>query len=168
MGRWVKHIMRQMTRKGGFCLFLRAQLSAQMATLVDFLLTILLVRCFDLYYVYATFIGSFYGGVFNGVVNYKWTFKAKGVKKTHVAIKFFMVWICSIGLNTWGTYLLTELFAKIPWVKHTLSIYFGDYFLISKILVAFVVAICWNYNMQRLFVYKNTSFKKLLRRNQET
>ena len=70
------------SQKGGIFMFLRAQLSAQMATIADFLVTILLVRLFDVYYVYATLAGAIYGGIVNCVINYKWTFKPKG-KKTH-------------------------------------------------------------------------------------
>ena len=39
-------------------LFMKAQLSAQIATVIDFLITILLVKLFGIYYLYATFIGS--------------------------------------------------------------------------------------------------------------
>ena len=95
------------SQKGGFFMFLRAQLSAQMATIADFLVTILLVRLFEVYYVYATLAGAVYGGIVNCVINYKWTFKSTG-KKTNVAVKFILVWVCSIWLNTWGTYALTE------------------------------------------------------------
>ena len=98
------------SQKGGVFMFLRAQLSAQMATIADFLVTILLVRLFDVYYVYATLAGAIYGGIINCIINYKWTFKSKG-KKTHVAVKFIIVWVCSIWLNTWGTYTLTESLA---------------------------------------------------------
>lgn len=115
------------SQKGGFFMFLRAQLSAQMATIADFLVTILLVRLFEVYYVYATLAGAVYGGIVNCVINYKWTFKSTG-KKTNVAVKFILVWVCSIWLNTWGTYALTESLAKIPWVRDTLSQYFGDFF----------------------------------------
>ena len=60
------------SQKGGIFMFLRAQLSAQMATIADFLVTILLVRLFDVYYVYATLAGAIYGGIVNCVINYKW------------------------------------------------------------------------------------------------
>ena len=43
-------------------LFMKAQLSAQIATVIDFLITILLVKLFGIYYLYATFIGSVVGG----------------------------------------------------------------------------------------------------------
>lgn len=151
------------SQKGGIFMFLRAQLSAQMATIADFLVTILLVRLFDVYYVYATLAGAIYGGIVNCVINYKWTFKSKG-KKTHVAVKFVLVWVCSVWLNTWGTYALTESLAKIPWVRNTLSLYFGDFFIIPKVVVAIIVALFWNYNMQRFFCLPEYRYQKFIRK----
>ena len=137
------------SQKGGFFMFLRAQLSAQMATIADFLVTILLVRLFEVYYVYATLAGAVYGGIVNCVINYKWTFKSTG-KKTNVAVKFILVWVCSIWLNTWGTYALSQ--------------YFGDFFIIPKMAVAVIVALFWNYNMHRFFVYRNINIGSLFRK----
>ena len=165
MGDGLKKIARMVSQKGGFFLFLRAQLSSQMATISDFLVTILLVKLFNVYYVYATLSGAIYGGIVNCVINYKWTFKSHG-KKLHVAFKFILVWICSIWLNTWGTYALTELLGKIPWVRNTLSLYFDDYFLVPKIVVAIIVALCWNYVMQRYFVYRNINIKKFFKKSE--
>lgn len=163
MGDWLKRIGRIISREGGIFMFLRAQLSAQMATVADFLVTILLVRLFDLYYLYATLAGSIYGGILNCVINYKWTFKSKG-KKANVAIKFILVWTGSIFLNTWGTYMLTESLEKIPWVREKLSLYFSDFFIIPKLVVAVLVALLWNYNMQRIFVYRSIDMNRLFKR----
>ena len=145
-------------------MFLRAQLSSQVATIIDFLITILLVKLFNVYYVYATLFGAIFGGIINCVVNYKWTFKSTG-NKVNVAIKFVLVWLCSIWLNTWGTYMLTEAMAKIPWVRDTLSQYFSDFFIVPKIIVSLIVGFFWNYNMQRVFVYRDINVKNILRRH---
>ena len=37
MGDWLKRVARMISQKGGVFMFLRAQLSAQMATIADFL-----------------------------------------------------------------------------------------------------------------------------------
>ncbi|NAA11068.1 GtrA family protein, partial [Escherichia coli] len=58
-------------------------------------------------------------------------------------------------------YALTESLAKIPWVRDTLSLYFGDFFIIPKVVVAIIVALFWNYNMQRVFVYRNIDIRSL-------
>ena len=71
-------------------LFMKAQLSAQIATVIDFLITILLVKLFGIYYLYATFIGSVVGGIVNCVINYEWVFKAEDCKKIHVGLKYFL------------------------------------------------------------------------------
>ena len=72
MGDWLKKVARMISQKGGIFMFLRAQLSAQMATIADFLVTILLVRLFEVYYVYATLAGAIYGGsTINGLLNRK-------------------------------------------------------------------------------------------------
>ena len=146
-------------------MFMRAQFSSQIASLSDFLVTILLAKLFNLYYVYATFTGSVCGGIVNCIVNYKWTFKSKECKKVYVLIKYFLVWIGSIFLNTWGTYFVTESLGKSPWVRELLSHYVDDLFLFSKIVVSLLVGFLWNYNMQRIFVYRNFNFQSLCKRS---
>ena len=57
MGDWLKKVGTDDFPERRHLHVLRAQLSAQMATIADFLVTILLVRLFDVYYVYATLAG---------------------------------------------------------------------------------------------------------------
>ena len=83
-------------------IFFKAQISAQFASFVDFLVTILLVKAFAVFYLYATFTGSVVGGIVNCAINYGWVFHAEDCKKTHVAVKYLFVWGGSIILNTWG------------------------------------------------------------------
>ena len=58
-----------------------------------------------------------------------------------MALRYLAVWIGSIALNTTGTYLLTELT--------------GINYIISKIVVACLVATLWNYQMQRVYVFQS-------------
>ncbi len=144
--------------------FIKAQLSAQLATLTDFVVTVLLAKLVGVFYLYATFIGSVAGGALNCVVNYGWVFHAGGnCKKRYVAIKYFIVWGCSILLNTWGTYFLTEWLRSMKWVNGLLGYYVNDVFILSKIIVAVLVAFCWNYHLQRLFVYRNHEIWKFVK-----
>lgn len=135
--------------------FLKAQLSAQLASLVDFVTTVLLVKCFALFYLYATLIGSVVGGMVNCAINYRWVFSDSHCKSHFIVMKYTFVWIVSIALNTWGTYFLTEWLTRMPWLNRLLSSYIDDLFIFSKIVVAVLVALLWNYQMQRLFVYRN-------------
>lgn len=82
----MKQLITAFSEKGGIFMFLRAQLSAQLATVTDFVITIALAQFFGMYYVYATCIGSVCGGMFNCFVNYEWTFKCHECKKSHVII----------------------------------------------------------------------------------
>ncbi|MCR6505240.1 GtrA family protein [Bacteroides sp. KH569_7] len=144
-------------------IFFKAQISAQFASFVDFLVTILLVKAFAVFYLYATFTGSVVGGIVNCAVNYGWVFHASNCKKTHVAVKYLFVWGGSIILNTWGTFALTEWLTGMTWVNGLLGYYIDDVFILSKIIVAVLVAFFWNYHLQRFFVYRNHNIKGFLK-----
>lgn len=62
-----------------------------------------------LWYGYSTFIGALNGGIANCLINYRWVFHAFEMKKRNIAIRYLVVWGGSILLNTYGTYILTEL-----------------------------------------------------------
>lgn len=155
MAHWITNSAKAFSERGGIFMFIRAQFSSQIASAIDFLVTILLVKLWDIYYVYATFTGSICGGIVNCIINYKWTFKTKDCKKQYVIIKYLLVWIGSILLNTWGIYIMTEAISQNPWVQDKLNPYIEDLFVFSKIVVSLIVGFTWNYNMQRVFVYKN-------------
>lgn len=164
MVNWIKKFAKTVSEKGGIFMFLRAQFSSQLASITDFTVTIVLAKVFNVYYVYSTFTGSVCGGIINCIINYKWTFKARDSKKRHVAVKYIMVWCGSIFFNTSGTYLVTEFLGKFTWVRDILGHLFDDVFIVSKIFVSLIVGFVWNYNMQRLFVYKNRDFKKYFKK----
>ena len=145
-------------------MFLRAQFSSQISSAADFMITILSAKVFHIYYVYATGIGSIIGGILNCFINYYWTFKAQDCKKKYVVIKYILVWIGSFCLNTWGVYLMTESIQSIPWVQETLTYFFDDIFIVSKLFVSLLVGWIWNYNMHRIFVYKDCKIRRPLRR----
>ena len=56
-------------------------------------------------------------------------------------------------LNTAGTFALTELS--------------GQYFIFAKIVVAVCVALLWNYQLQRLFVYRDTHIVEHIKQKRE-
>jgi putative flippase GtrA len=154
-------------KHGGLWLFLKAQLSAQVASIVDFCSTVFLVKFFGIYYLYATFTGSVAGGVVNCAINYGWVFHAEDCKKTHVAFKYFLVWSGSILLNTWGTFILTEWFTGMKLINHLLGYYVNDLFMLSKVIVSLLVGFFWNYCLQRFFVYRNHNIKEFFKNHIE-
>lgn len=145
--------------------FLKAQLSAQVSSAADFFATILLVKLFGLFYLYATFLGAIVGGVVNCVINYGWVFHAAGCKKKYVALKYFLVWGGSILLNTWGTFALTEWLTGMGWINSLLGYYVDNVFILPKIVVALLVGFFWNYQLQRLFVYRNYNIRDFIQRH---
>jgi putative flippase GtrA len=160
MADWVKKVTKTVSEKGGIFMFVRAQFSSQISSLTDFTVTILLTNIFGVFYGNATLFGNISGGVVNCIINYKWTFKAQDSKIKHVAIKYVMVWLVNLFLNREGTVLVTELVTKWLPMESLPDIIANNVFLIPKIIVSLIVGFGWNYNMQRLFVYKNRDFKK--------
>lgn len=125
--------------------FSKAQFSSWVASAVDFAVTILLAEMIGVWYAYATFIGAISGGITNCCINYRWVFHAFGMKKKYIAVRYMIVWGGSILLNTYGTYFLTELS--------------GFNFIISKVIVAVLVGLFWNYQMQCRFVFSTRNIK---------
>jgi len=160
MDHWIKKSAKAVSDKGGIFMFLRAQLSSQLSSITDFLITIILVNLFQVFYVYATFIGSVCGGATNCVVNYRWTFKSMDVKKRYVALRYLVVWGGSIFFNTSGVFLMTEMIRKIRWVVEFSNLFFENIFILPKIVVSLFIGFVWNYNMHRYFVFKNLNLKR--------
>ncbi|MGN0070154.1 MAG: GtrA family protein [Prevotella sp.] len=132
--------------KDALLTFGKAQCSAWVASAIDFGVTLFCAHCLRVWYAYATFIGALSGGIANCAINYRWVFHAEGLKKKYVALRYFIVWGGSILFNTYGTYRLTELT--------------GLNFILVKAAVAVAVAVLWNYQMQRTFVFHDNRNKQ--------
>lgn len=121
--------------------FGKAESSAILASAADFGLTIFLVRALEVWYARASFFGALMGGIVNCYVNYRWVFDKQKQRKPFIALKYLFVWSFSILFNTAGTWFFTVLS--------------GMNFIIVKAVVAIIVAILWNFQMQRVFVFRN-------------
>lgn len=121
--------------------FGKAESSAILASAADFGLTIFLVRALEVWYARASFFGALMGGIVNCYVNYRWVFDKQKQRKPFIALKYLFVWSFSILFNTAGTCFFTVLS--------------GMNFIIVKAVVAIIVAILWNFQMQRVFVFRN-------------
>jgi len=173
---WIKKSAKTVSDKGGIFTFLRAQLSSQLASITDFLVTIALANVLaylfhkpeNFYVLRATFIGQVCGGITNCVVNYRWTFKSKDVKKRYVFLRYLPVWALSLFLNTSGTVFFTDLLTKIPWIMDHSGPLRTNIFILPKIVVSLFVGFVWNYNMHRFFVFKNLNLKRLFHLDKTT
>jgi putative flippase GtrA len=75
------------------------------------------------------------------ILGRNWTFLNKEGEVTSQGFKFLVIMAGSVTLNTLGVYVFTE--------------YFGiEHYTISKLIVAILVGIGWNFPMQRNFVFK--------------
>ena len=131
--------------------FGKAETSAIVASAVDFSLSFFLVQAVGTWYALASFFGALAGGIINCYVNYRWVFDKQKQRKPYIVFKYFVVWSISILLNTSGTWFFTELS--------------GVNFIIIKAIVALIVAILWNYQMQRIFVFRNLRMRNKQKTN---
>lgn len=120
--------------------FLKFQAAAIIATAVDFGVYFLLKYGINKWYLLATFIGAISGAITNFIILRYWVSKSKHKNITHQAGKYIVVSGGSLILNVSLVYIFTEFF-------HSPS----D---ISKIIAAILVAVSYNFILQKYFVFK--------------
>lgn len=128
--------------------FIAAQTSSLVSTAVDFALTAILVKFAGIWYVIANILGALSGGSVNCVINYNWAFKGSEQRKRTILYRYVMVWLGSIFLNTAGTTAVANIISHDGTPKGFNTV------MISKTIVAVLVAIFWNFWLQKKFVYK--------------
>lgn len=123
-----------------FLLFARAQLSAFIGGIVDFITMLLLTELFGWFYVYSILLGGLVGAVANFSINKFWAFGAQDGKTTTQLIKFSVVVLGSILLKSSGTYVLAEGLMMKYWI--------------ARIVVDAFVCFGFNYILHRIWVFK--------------
>jgi len=121
--------------------FIKYNLIAIIATAIDFMVYVLLNKL-NVWYVYAAVSGAVAGGLFAFWYNRNWVFQAKNGNISRQSARYISVWLTSIGLNTLGIYLLVDK-------MHTGKI-------LSKIIVAVIVGVFFNFLMNKYFVFNRT------------
>ena len=120
--------------------FGKAQISSFVGGMTDYGFMLLLTEVFGVYYILSIIAGGMIGAVVNYSINRYWTFQATEERKRKQLLRFLTVVTGSIALKSGGTWLMTE-FLRI------------DY-RISRIIIDVIVAIGWNFTMQKLWVFK--------------
>lgn len=128
--------------------FFDAQISSLVSTFIDFAVTAILIKLIGVWYVIANILGALCGGSINCIINYNWAFRGTEQRKRVIFYRYLCVWFGSIFLNTSGTTLLANIVSHDGTPKA-----FGTV-MESKTVVAVLVAIFWNFLMQKKFVYK--------------
>jgi putative flippase GtrA len=146
--------------KGGF-MFLRSVITSQISSTVDFITSFAFFAWIGFGPGWATAVGAFAGGVVNCMVNYKFTFRVDEGSYFAIGVKFFLVWLGSLLLNTFGTEAFTNYLTNNVYLD-SIGVAEDLRFTVARLSVALVVSIFWNFMLQRYFVFKTNTFDILL------
>jgi putative flippase GtrA len=118
--------------------FVKGQVSAGVATAVDWIVVTVLI--FEQsYYVHAVIAGAIAGAATDFAVKKWWVFGTELRHSSHEAIRYAIVAVSSAFLNGALVYWLVDSlgFAKAP----------------SVVLASILIGVLWNYPLHRLFVF---------------
>lgn len=147
---------------GFFFTLIRSSVSSQLCGWLDTLTAFLVFALFDLTPFLSTAIGAFIGGVANFIINYKYTFHAFGVDWRAAITKFIFVWAGSLLLNSFGTQYVYHWVMDWSWLREITGMTQDGIFLAARLFVALMVSLCWNFLLQRNFVFKATRLDKYI------
>lgn len=148
----------------GIFMFFRSMMSSQLSTYVDFIVSFVLYAWVSFVPALAACCGSVAGGVVNCITNYKFTFKMKECSHFAIGVKFFLVWIGSLGLNSFGTEWLVYLLDGSR-ILAPLNMSADLNFAIARVTASLIVSVFWNFLLQRYFVFTFTKFDNFLDRS---
>lgn len=137
--------------------FLRSIASSQAASWIDLGLGFILFSLIGLQPWLATACGAVAGGIVNCIINYRFTFHAKGCPWAAVVVKYFIVWVGSLTLNSLGTQALTSLLENWTWLQD-LGFSPDAAYAVGRVTASLLVSWFWNFLLQRHFVYRPTRF----------
>jgi putative flippase GtrA len=130
--------------------FTKAQLSAFIGGVVDYLIMIFFTEIFQLHYTISIVIGGVIGAIVNFSLNKTWSFYSKDIPfKNSIlkqVMKFVLVVLNSILLKSSGTYFITT--------------FLGFDYRISRIATDLFVSIVFNYTLQKYWVFRKTNYRK--------
>ena len=119
--------------------YLKAQASAIIGSLMDFLTTILLVEVLGVWYVAGNFAGNIVGAITQFIIARNWAFHAENGKVSVQILKYVLVWIGNLILSAAGIYFFTH--------------YIKCNYIISKTITSVLLGLTYNYIMQKKFVF---------------
>lgn len=125
-------------------IFLKAQFSAFTGGVCDYLIMLFLTECFGIHYTISIIVGCILGAVVNFSINKTWSFFRSNVKYrfslSQQLLRFVFVVASSIALKVAGT--------------HLLAVFAGFDYKIARIITDILVSLCYNYVLQRYWVFR--------------
>lgn len=141
----------------------RSMVTAQVSGWVDFAIGFSMFSWVGLSPVFATAIGALAGGIFNCIANFKFTYHKTDYAWDVVVVKFILIWIGSLLLNSFGTQMLYWLLVKWEWLV-TIGFRPDGFYTAARLATALLVSVFWNFLMQKNFVYQEVPFDKVAAR----
>jgi putative flippase GtrA len=132
-----------MNDKNPVYIFAKAQASAFIGGIVDYLVMIVLSELFHIHYTISIVFGGIIGAIVNFSINKYWTYQSHQFPVGVQLLRFILVVAGSILLKSSGTYLLTT------WLVL-------DY-KFSRIITDIFVSLCFNFLLQKYWVFKKAT-----------
>ncbi len=122
-------------------LFIKANSASLASSYCDYLVAILLKEFMLVPAFFASIIGTMVGGFINFFINRKWVFRSNNTSIYFQSKRYFVIWSGNLILNAVGLYLLINVA--------------GLYYLTAKVITSVLVAILYNYPLQKKYVFKS-------------
>ncbi len=120
--------------------FYKANMASLVASVSDFFITVIVFQFFHTSALTAGVTGTAGGGIINFLMGRHWVFNAGKVKAHRQAGRYMLVWSGNLLLNGAGMYILAQ---KAGW-----------YYLLAKVITSVLVAVGYNYPLQKKFVFR--------------
>lgn len=127
------------TSRSTWLLFKKHQASSLASTAIDFATMIAMHQVVGLGPALATAVGAFCGAFANFMLGRHWAFRATNDRAYSQALRYALVALASLALNTLGEHLLAERL-HVQYV-------------VARLGVALAVSVLWNFPLQRAFVF---------------
>lgn len=125
--------------------FIKVNAASLSASCCDYLVTIILVNFIKIDPLAGGISGTVAGGIVSFLMGRYWVFKDNKAAISLHGKRYLIVWVGNLMLNSFLLYLFIKIF-KIQ-------------YLIAKIITSILVAMLYNYHLQKRYVFK-TSNKK--------
>jgi putative flippase GtrA len=126
--------------------FAKTQIASLVSSLADYWTTITAVELLRFLPVWGSAAGTVVGGLVNFSLGRRWVFGRREEERKVQLMRYALVWSGYLLLTTTGVYLLTT-FAEINYV-------------IAKLAVSLVMAISYNYPLQKHYVFRYQAYPK--------
>ena len=165
MAKKIKKIGDKIVNGGGLFVYMRSVMTSQLSAWTDFIVSFVVFAIINASIDHpdsatsryiaglSACLGAIAGGIVNCLVNYKFTFKVTEGSIVAIGVKFFMVWLGSLLLNTFGTEYLNGVVQRSDIMD-----YFGASrdirFAVARVSTAILVSVFWNFLLQQYFVFR--------------